>query len=697
VPRPAESTRRYVPGLDGIRALAVLCVIAYHLRFSWAQGGMLGVAVFFTLSGYLITDLLLTHWVKEGDLGLGQFWLRRARRLLPALFAMLAVVTVWVSLLDASQLTAVRRQVIAAAVYLSNWSTISQHGSYFARFATPLPLDHLWSLAIEEQFYLLWPFLLLLAIYLVRGRLALILLTLLAAGASALAMALLYHPGYDPTRVYEGTDTRAFGLLIGAALAMAWPTASIPAAASRPAVRDLLDLLGLLGLLTIALLVHLTSSFTPFLYPYGFLLLSVATAATLAAAVNPAGRLGVALGVRPLRWTGVRSYAIYLWQWPIIVLLSPLQGPISLPLAAGEIALTFLIAAISWRYLEDPIRHGALARLHRRLSARPRLAPRRRLAFPGVLASAGVLVLLGLSGLLPAASAGHRGLVGLSGPTGSAGLSGPTGFAGLASSGGARTGASGDLSPAGGGDVNGTTSSSVASGGGTSFKTGAPRAYARGRAGPPKTEVSPQKTSCQSVLYIGDSTSEGEISPEYIPDVRHRLQAQLWDVGVSHTIPEISGARSIVETFEDHPNAATVAAAHMSAGYHGCWILAMGTNDVADVETGSNVGLNQRIERMMTILHGLPVLWVNVITLLQSGEYREQAMRQWNRDLLAACSRYPNMRVFDWASLAKRPWFIPDGIHYYTPGYIARTHLIAHGLLHAFPADGPPSAGCLVG
>jgi peptidoglycan/LPS O-acetylase OafA/YrhL len=678
MPRPAESTRRYMPGLDGIRALAVLCVIAYHLRFSWAEGGMLGVAVFFTLSGYLITDLLLSHWMRAGDLGLGQFWLRRARRLLPALFAMLAIVTVWVSLLDASQLTAVRRQVIAAAVYLSNWSTISQHGSYFARFATPLPLDHLWSLAIEEQFYLLWPFFLLVAIWLVRSRLGLILLTLLLAAASAVAMALIYHPGYDPTRVYEGTDTRAFGLLIGAALAMAWPSASIPAAASRTAVRNLLDLLGLAGLVAIFVLVWRTTSFTPFLYPYGFLLLSVATAATVAAAVNPAGRLGVVLGVRPLRWTGVRSYAIYLWQWPIIVLLSPVQGAISLPLAAAETALTFLIAALSWRFLEDPIRHGALSRLYRRFRARPHVAPRRRLAFPGVLASAAVVVLLGLSGLLPAASAGHRGLVSLSGPN-------PETVA--------RGGAAGDGSSSGG------SGSSGGVGGERSSKTDAPRAYVRARAGTPKTpktEVSPQKTSCQSVVYIGDSTSEGEISPEYIPDPRHRLQAQLWDVGVSHTIPEISGARSIVETFEGHPNAATVAAAHMDAGYHGCWILAMGTNDVADVETGSNVGLDQRITRMMTILHGLPVMWVNVITLLQSGEYREQAMRQWNRDLLAACSRYPNMRVFDWASLAKRPWFIPDGIHYYTPGYIARTHLIAHGLLHAFPADGPPPSSCLV-
>ncbi|HTR89639.1 MAG TPA: acyltransferase, partial [Solirubrobacteraceae bacterium] len=244
MPRPAESNRRYIPGLDGLRALAVLCVIAYHLRFSWAQGGMLGVAVFFTLSGYLITDLLLGHWVGAGDLGLGRFWLRRARRLLPALFAMLALVTLWVSLLDAAQLAEVRRQVISAALYLANWSTIAQHASYFARFATPLPLDHLWSLAIEEQFYLIWPWLLLLGIWLVRSRLGLILLTLLLAAASALAMALLYHPGYDPTRVYEGTDTRAFGLLLGAALAMAWPSASIPSAASRPGLRNLLDLLG---------------------------------------------------------------------------------------------------------------------------------------------------------------------------------------------------------------------------------------------------------------------------------------------------------------------------------------------------------------------------------------------------------------------------------------------------------------------
>src|SRR5579884_2557721 len=225
MPRPAQPGQRYVPGLDGIRALAVLSVIAYHLNFSWAQGGMLGVGVFFTLSGYLITDLLLGHWHRHGDLGLGQFWLRRARRLLPALFLMLVVVSVWVALLHAGELAAVRRQVVAAALYFSNWSTIALHGSYFSRFAAPLPLDHLWSLSIEEQFYLVWPWVLLVAIYFLRSRGGLLMVTLAGTVISAVIMGNLFHPGnLDPTRVYEGTDTRAFELLIGAALAVVRPT-----------------------------------------------------------------------------------------------------------------------------------------------------------------------------------------------------------------------------------------------------------------------------------------------------------------------------------------------------------------------------------------------------------------------------------------------------------------------------------------
>src|SRR5215475_11044887 len=252
MPQPVRGGQRYLPGLDGLRALAVLAVIAYHEQFGWAPGGLLGVGVFFTLSGYLITDLLLNKWSTDGDLGLGGFWLRRARRLLPALFVMLAVVSAWVSLFGRSQLASLRGALPAAVGYVSNWYLIGAHNSYFARFAPPAPLDHLWSLAVEEQFYLLWPWLLILGLACLPRRarpgewwrsgqagksrvpwLALPTFAL-AAGSSAL-MLVLYQPGLDPTRVYEGTDTRAAGLLVGAVLAMVWPSRgrTLPGRAGR--------------------------------------------------------------------------------------------------------------------------------------------------------------------------------------------------------------------------------------------------------------------------------------------------------------------------------------------------------------------------------------------------------------------------------------------------------------------------------
>jgi len=159
--------------------------------------------------------------------------------------------------------------------------------------------------------------------------------------------------------------------------------------------------------------------------------------------------------------------------------------------------------------------------------------------------------------------------------------------------------------------------------------------------------------------------------------------------------PEISGARSIIETYENFPNAATVAQEHISDGFHGCWILALGTNDVANATT-SPIGIGSRIDRMMKVIGDQPVMWIDAITLLSSGQYSETGMQDWNEQLLAACRRYPNMRVYDWAAHAKRKWFIPDGIHYYSPGYVARAHDFANGLVKAFPRDRPMSASCLV-
>jgi peptidoglycan/LPS O-acetylase OafA/YrhL len=653
MPSPTEHGRRYVPGLDGLRAVAVACVIAYHLGASWAPGGMLGVGIFFTLSGYLITDILMAQWRRHGNLGLKTFWRRRARRLLPALFVMLAVVSVWVALFDVAELSKVRGQVIAAVFYVSNWYTIAQHGSYFARFANPLPLDHLWSLAIEEQFYLVWPWLLGIGIWVARSRTRLALMTLGGAAISMWLMAHLYHPGYDPTRVYEGTDTRAFALLIGAAMAIQWPSTTAAKGARLP-IRNGLDVLGGAGLIGALVLVWRTGTFSHFLYPWGFFLLSLCTVAMIAAVAVPSTLFGLLMGARPLRWIGVRSYGIYLWQWPIIVLTAPSHGGIPLTTSLLDVVATLVIAAVSWRFIEDPIRHGALVRLSRRLRSEAKRVNTRRVALTAssVAVVAVLLPISGLVGLLPTASTGQT--------TGSPNLI-PVAPASL-----------GPFPPA-------------------------LHLAAVTRTAQRLTHFSyPKDSSCRSVVYIGDSTSEGETSTNYIPNPKLRLDAQLAKVGVRSFYPEISGARSIVETYQNFPNAATVAQNHISAGFRGCWILALGTNEVADVNTGSSVGLEQRIDRMMKIIGNQPVLWIEAMTILGSGAYRESGMQAWNRDVIAACKRYPNLRVFDWPHHVKRSYFIPDGIHYYSPGYVARSHVFARALADAFPAHGPAAPTCLI-
>ena len=632
MPEPVRGSQRYLPGLDGLRAIAVGAVVAYHVGLGWAQGGLLGVGVFFTLSGYLITDLLLGQQEITDKLQLTDFWLRRARRLLPALFVMLAVVTAWVTLLDRSQLPAIRGAVVASAGYVSNWWLIAQHSSYFAQFGPPSPLGHLWSLAVEEQFYLIWPWLLWLGLRLRRKhpgtdtRLAAA--TLLLAAASAVTMALLYRPGYDPTRVYEGTDTRAFALLIGSALAFVWPSRHLRGEITESA-RWVLDGAGFAGLVVFAVLVWRTSEYSAFLYRGGMVLLALGTALMVASTASPASRFGRILGRQPLRWLGVRSYGIYLWHFPIIVLTTPADGRDTLARGALQVAATIGCAALSWRYLEEPIRHGALRRWWAQIrSTGWRLGAMGRQARIVVAASAPVILL---------ASCGMAGVV----------------------------------QP---------QSASVAAG------TQQP-----GRTAGSRSQVSvrgPARSSCRAVVHIGDSTSDGLISSDYLPNPRQRISAQYARVGVTKFIPEISGARSIVETHDGQPNAYTVAQQLIQQGYHGCWVLALGTNDTADVYVGSQVSLATRIKRMMSLIGNQPVMWVNVTSLLASGPYSENNMLLWNRALIQACASYPNMRVYDWAAAAKDSWFISDGIHYTSAGYEARAYLIASALAAGFPDRG---------
>jgi peptidoglycan/LPS O-acetylase OafA/YrhL len=651
MPKPVEGSQRYVAGLDGLRALAVLAVIAYHVNLGWAQGGLLGVGIFFTLSGYLITDLLLAQQAATGRLHLVNFWQRRARRLLPALFVMLVVVTTWVALLQRAQLPALRGAVAAAVGYVSNWWLISQNSSYFARFAPPTPLGHLWSLAVEEQFYLLWPWLILAGLYLTRRlswqdrRRWLAGATLALAAASAVEMIALYHPGYDPTRVYDGTDTRAFALLIGAALAFVRPSREMPADPSR---RDrlLLDGTGAAGLIVIGVLIWRTNQYSPLLYRGGMLLLSVATAAVVLAVVSPAGRLGRVLGWRPLQWLGVRSYGIYLWHYPIIVLTTPANGTDTLARATLQVSASIAVAALSWHLIEEPIRHGAIGRWVTELRSGAWRSSGRHWATLSIASWVLAVAISALAGAVPAATAGSS-----------------VSATGSLHSGGSATGHT-DPPPSGPGDT---------------------KAAAAGASVATIDRAFPLKTSCTSVVHFGDSTSDGLVSADYLPDPAQRINAQYADVGVRRTRFEIQGGTSIVETILNEPNAYTVAQGLVHHGYHGCWVLALGTNDTADVAVGSNVGIAARISRMMSVIRGEPALWVNVKSLLSTGPYAEKNMQAWDHALVQACSRYPNMRVFDWAALAKRQWFIPDGIHYTSAGYVQRSRLIAEALALAFP------------
>jgi peptidoglycan/LPS O-acetylase OafA/YrhL len=366
----ADPTTTYHPALDGIRALAVAAVLLYHLDLGWGGGGFLGVEVFFVLSGFLITGLLLGDVRRHGTLDLLGFYRRRARRLLPALFLLLAAIIAFTALALPAELGRLRPDVGAALVYVTNWYAIANQQSYFAALGRPSLLQHLWSLAIEEQYYVLWPVALLLLTRLTRGRTSrLFWIVVAGALASTLWMWLLHVPLDDPSRVYYGTDTRAASLLVGSALAIAWPAVAARGRDDRRASL-VADGLALAAVLALAWLVATADPYGDFLYRGGFALVSVVTAVLIAAVVHPASALGArALGQRILVWLGLRSYAIYLWHWPIFMVTRPqLDVPIGGAVdAVVRVGLTLLAADLSFRYVENPIRHGSLGRLVARL------------------------------------------------------------------------------------------------------------------------------------------------------------------------------------------------------------------------------------------------------------------------------------------------------------------------------------------
>lgn len=373
-----------ISGLDGLRALAVAAVVIYHLGTGAATGGFLGVDLFFVLSGFLITTLLLSEIVRNGAIKFGQFYLRRARRLVPALVLMLAMTAVLVALLARDVADQFVRFVPGALLYASNWWAIQANQSYFDLIGRGNPLAHLWSLAIEEQFYLVWPAVLGL-LWLVarrygwRLRKVVFYAAIVGAVLSTVLMAVSSHVhGYpldaDPTRVYFGTDTHAMSVLVGAALAAIWR----PLTMRRDVVASARLTLGVVGVGALAAAVWLfvgVSEYTPWLYRGGFLVAALVFALLVAAASHPASPVGWVLDWSPLRWIGERSYGIYLYHWPIFLVTRPSTD---LPwtgawVQALRIGLVVGVAALSYRYVELPVRQGALGRWWSAFRAQVRL------------------------------------------------------------------------------------------------------------------------------------------------------------------------------------------------------------------------------------------------------------------------------------------------------------------------------------
>lgn len=370
---------RYIPALDGVRGAAVAAVLLFH--GGHLRGGYLGVDLFFVLSGFLITSLLLAESATSGRIGLRGFWARRARRLLPALALVLAGVAVYAAFVaKAVELHEIRADALATIGYVANWRAVFARTDYWALFAAPSPLQHTWSLAIEEQFYLVWP-LVVAAILWQRGRRAeavdagatarrVFVVSATGAAASATLGIVLYQVA-GSNRVYYGTDTRAAAILLGAALA-AWFAWRGPA--RTPRGRHVVEGLGVSGIVVLALAWTSLGGTSSRLYDGGLFACSLAGLAVIAAAVHPErGVIARSLTLRPLVLLGLISYGVYLWHWPVFVWLNASRAGIrGWPLFAIQVAVTLAVSVASFILVERPIRHGRLR------------APQLRLLVPGV-------------------------------------------------------------------------------------------------------------------------------------------------------------------------------------------------------------------------------------------------------------------------------------------------------------------------
>lgn len=647
MPRPVDSHTSYVPAIDGLRTVAVLGVLIYHFNPAWLPGGYLGVGMFFTLSGYLITANLMRSYRRGKGLGLPTFWLRRFRRLVPAVALMLVTVLLLTIFFDLPKLGENARFSLSSLFYVNNWHVIAEGQSYFDRFAGHAPLDHMWSLSVEEQFYLFWPLVLFVLLKLTGGKRApLVVSTLVLAAVSFGWMAFLFNTGSDATRVYEGTDTRAGGILLGAALAIALTNAQ----GYRIPPRLLTIPAALLGVLGIAALFWLLPDYSPHLYNWGLLALSAASVAVITAALDKRTLTSKFFGLTPLRWIGERSYGIYLWHLPAIVFIPEWENlPWAHPALVTAVAVA--LAHISWTLVEDPVRrYGVLAPLKQWWAKRHTL-PHMALAIPATLLAA--VVSMGVpaawnNSLNQAEQPGAQQM-------------------------GVQIGGDG---PAPSGSKEKESS-----------------AEASGQASPSTEKATPEagKTRCTTVIHVGDSTSIGMFDDAYLSDPQRNAQVTYKSVGAHDVVADVTGARSTVESLEGDPSIRDSVQRLLDQGYgaDACWIIGAGVNDAANRAVGGSGEEDWRVDQIMELLGDAPVLWPTAATNLNSGSYDNANMAPFNKALLAARDRYPNLVVYDWASDVRPEWFLPgDDVHYQTEGNEKRAEYFAKALTLAFPTDG---------
>ena len=438
----ARPKSRYIPALDGLRTLAVVAVVLYHLNLTWAQGGLLGVTIFFVLSGYLITRLLLNEVAKTGRIDLKSFWIRRIRRLFPAVVTVVVVTCALCTIFNHVMLTKMRPDILPSLLFFNNWWQIAQDVSYFNALGDPSPLTHFWSLAIEEQFYLIWPPLLfaMVSMHVSKPNTRRVVLGL--AAVSAVAMMVLYNPAADPSRVYYGTDTRVFSLLLGAWMAFIpdrdlapvrlarrlgldrlvakhdknaedkQSTTADDAAETAPMQPSALvrfwsspasiDVLGVVGLIGLAAMVALTNGYTAFQYRGGTLLCSILTLMVIAACVQPQGMVARALSAEPLVWVGKRSYSIYLWHYPLLLLMNPVANINDTPWWQYilQVLLVVAVAECSYRFIETPFRKGAFGRTVSEFRDGTTTPANWVRAHVPVCAACGIVLVIALGGLI---------------------------------------------------------------------------------------------------------------------------------------------------------------------------------------------------------------------------------------------------------------------------------------------------------